>query len=195
MKKRRFGLFAAWVAATAMATVLASQAVALVRDQVTDRPSRVATTLALETTTSTNDPPTTTDGLALPSSTTTTQVGTTSTASSATTSSTQPEETTTSTPATTPTTSTTSTTSTTTGANQEETFYVTGGWATVRCTGNDVALTTYAPNPGYKVEIKSAGPEKVVIKFEASGDDHESQLEVRCDSGVLKPGIDEHEDD
>ena len=186
MKKRRFGLFAAWVAATAMATVLASQAVALVRDQVTDRPSRVATTLALETTTSTNDPPTTTDGLALPSSTTTTQVGTTSTASSATTSSTQPEETTT---------STTSTTSTTTGANQEETFYVTGGWATVRCTGNDVALTTYAPNPGYKVEIKSAGPEKVVIKFEASGDDHESQLEVRCDSGVLKPGIDEHEDD
>jgi hypothetical protein len=34
-----------------------------------------------------------------------------------------------------------------------------------------------------------------VIKFEASGDDHESQLEVSCDSGVLKPKIDEHDDD
>lgn len=186
MKKRRIGLLAAWVAATAMATILASQAVALVRDQVTDRPSRVATTLALESTSSTTVPPTTTDGLALPSSTTTTQVGTTSTAASATTSSTQPAVTTTSTPP---------TTSTTTGTNQEETFYPTGGWATVRCTGNDVQLTTYAPNPGFRVEIESAGPEKVEIKFEASGDDHESQLEVRCDSGELKPKIDEHEDD
>lgn len=186
MKKRRIGLLAAWVAATAMATVLASQAVALVRDQVTDRPSRAATTLALETTTSTTGPPTTADALALPSSTTTSRGGTTSTTVTATTSSTQPAATTTTKPP---------TTSTTTGANQEETFYLTGGWATVRCAGNDVALTTYAPNPGYKVEIKSAGPEKVEITFEASGDDHESQLEVRCDSGVLKPKINEHEDD
>lgn len=185
MKKRRIGLLAAWVAATAMATILASQAVALVRDQVTDRPSRVATTLALETTSSTAVPPTTADGFALPS-TTTTRVGTTSTAASATTSSTQPAVATTTTPP---------TTSTTTGANQEETFYLTGGWATTRCAGNDVALTTYAPNPGYKVEIKSTGPERVEITFEASGDDHESQLEVRCQSGVLKPKIDEHEDD
>jgi hypothetical protein len=58
-----------------------------------------------------------------------------------------------------------------------------------------VALITYAPNPGFRVEIESAGPEKVEIKFEASGDAHESQLEVRCDSWVLKPKIDENEDD
>ncbi len=56
-------------------------------------------------------------------------------------------------------------------------------------------LVTYAPNPGYRVDIESAGPEKVEIKFDASGDDHESTLEVRCDAGVLKPTIDEHDDD
>ena len=58
-----------------------------------------------------------------------------------------------------------------------------------------MSLTTYAPNPGYQVEIESAGPEKVEVKFEASGDDHESKLEVRCHDGVLDPKVDEHEDD
>ena len=178
---------AAWVAATLMATLLASQAVALVRDQVTDRPSKVATTLALETTTSTTGPPTTSPPPAL--ATTTTLAEPTTSTLPATTSTTQAEVATTSTP------TTTSTTSTTTAPNQEQTFYLTGGWATVRCAANDVSLTTYAPNPGYQVGIESAGPEKVEVKFEASGDDHESKLEVRCHDGVLDPKADEHEND
>lgn len=184
MKKRRLGLVVAWVVATALATVLASQAVALVRDQVTDRPSKVATTLALETTTTAAPP--TTNGLTTPSSTSTTGGGTTTTVSSPTSSSTQPTVTTTSTPTTTP---------TTTGAGQEQTFYLTGGWATARCSGNEVALATYAPNPGYKVEIKSAGPAELRIEFEEVGGEQESKLEVRCSDGVPNPKIDEHHDD
>jgi len=185
MSKRRIGLVVAWVAATATATVLASQAVALVRDQVTDRPSRVATTLALDATTSTTDttdptvqppPPVSTTGFAA-TTTTTTGEGTSTTNPGGTTTSTSiPPQ-------------------TTASANQEDTFYGTGGWATVRCAGDDATLVTYAPNPGYRVEIESAGPEKVEISFEASGDDRESTLEVRCDSGVLQPRIDEHDDD
>ena len=184
MRKRRFGLLIAWVAATATATLLASQAVALVRDQVTDRPSRVATTLALETTTSTtavtastNQPPLSRSTTTLAATTTTTVADTTSTSKPLVT-----------------TTSTTPPTSTTASVGQEDTFYLAGGWATIRCSGSDAMLVTYAPNPGYRVDIESAGPEKVEIKFEASGDDHESKLEVRCDAGVLKPKVEEHDD-
>ena len=183
MSKRRVGLVVAWVAATATATVLASQAVALVRDQVTDRPSRVATTLALDATTSTTD---TTVQPPPPVSTTGSTATTTATTGAGTTSTTHPGGTTTSTSIPPPTTAST---------NQEDTFYGTGGWATVRCAGDDATLVTYAPNPGYRVEIESAGPEKVEISFEASGEDRESTLEVRCDSGVLQPRIDEHDDD
>jgi hypothetical protein len=186
MRKRRIGLLIAWVAATALATVLASQAVALVRDQVTDRPSRVATTLALDTTTSTTLPPTTINPIPPRASTTTTDPEPTNTTSGATTSSTQPQTTTTSTPP---------TTSTTIRADQEQTFYLTGGWATVRCAGNEVELTTYAPNPGYKVDIESAGPNKVEINFEEAGGEHESKLDVRCKGGELNPQVEEHDDD
>ena len=179
------GLLVAWVIATAAATMLASQAVALVRDQVTDRPSRVATTLALETTTS---------AAAAPEATTQPSASSTSTSLSEMTTTTTPvgsPPTTRTTVATTPAPTTTTTTKTT---NQEQTFYLIGGWASVGCTGNQVALATYAPNPGYHVEIESAGPSRLEIKFEESGGDHESKLDARCDNGILDPRIDEHND-
>lgn len=65
----------------------------------------------------------------------------------------------------------------------------------MQCSGDDVALVTYAPNPGYRVEIESAGPTKVEIKFEATGDEHESALEARCDDGILNPKIEEGDHD
>ena len=184
MNRRRVGLVAAWVVATSMATLLASQAVALVRDQVTDRPSRVATTLALETTIPTTTPrtavTTTTTSQTAATSTTITQAETTTTA--------PPQMTTTSVPL-------TSSTTTTTIGHQEETFYLTGGWATVWCADDAVTLATHAPNPGYQVDIESAGPNELEIKFEEAGGDHESRLQVDCDDGVLKPDIKEHDDD
>ena len=207
VKKRRIGLLVAWVVATLTATLLASQAVALVRDQVTDRPSRAATTLALETTTSTavassartprsvasastSLAETTTTTLAEASSTTQAEVTTTpvTTTPVTTTPVTTTSVTTTSVPAPTSTTTTVTT-------NQEETFYLTGGWATARCAGNGVGLATYAPNAGYHIEIESAGPNMVEIKFEESGGKHESKLIVKCDNGVLDPKIEEKDDD
>lgn len=183
MNKRRVGLVAAWIFAASVAMFLASQAVAMVRDQVTDRPSRAAATLALETTSSTTGGETTTTR---PTATTATAAAPTPT--------TVPAETPTTTPSATST--TVRTTSTTTpGANEEATFYLVGGWATVRCSGDDVMLTTYAPNLGYHVDIEAAGPADVEIKFEEAGGDHRSRLEARCSSGVLHPETDERDDD
>jgi cytoskeletal protein RodZ len=179
MRTRRIGLLFGWIAATSLAMLLASQAVALVRDQVTDRPSRVATTLALatttttvpETTTSTQQPPATSASTTAPETTTTSQ----------------PEATTTSVPAQT-------TTSTTVTASQEATLYLSGGWAAVRCAGDDVILATYSPNPGYQVEIESAGPIEVEIEFEEAGGERRSKLEATCRDGVLAPKIEERYD-
>jgi hypothetical protein len=184
MNKKRAGLVAAWIFAASLAMLLASQAVAMVRDQVTDRPSRAAATLALETTSSTASGGTTTTR---PTATTDTTAAPTAT--------TVPTETpTTTTPSATNTTVPTAST-TTPGANEEATFYLVGGWATVRCSGDDVMLTTYAPNLGYHVDIEAAGPADVEIKFEEAGGDHRSKLEARCSSGVLHPETDEREDD
>jgi hypothetical protein len=185
MNGRRVGLVVGWIIATSLAIMLASQAVALVRDQVTDRPSKVATTLALETTTSTS---VTTATTATATSTPQPITASTSTTLAETTTSTLPETTTTSVP-------TTSSTTTTATINQEQTFYLVGGWATVRCAGDDVTLATYAPNPGYQVEIESAGPTELEIKFEEAGGDHRSKLDARCTTGMLDPQIDERDED
>ena len=184
MNKRRVGLVAAWVFAASLAMLLASQAVAMVRDQVTDRPSRAAATLALETTSSPTGGETTT--------TRPTAATATTAAPTPTTAPTEPPTTTTpsATSTTVPTTSTTKP-----GTNEEATFYLVGGWATARCSGDDVMLTTYAPNLGYHVDIEAAGPANVEIKFEEAGGDHRSKLEARCSSGVLHPEIDERDDD
>ena len=195
MRKKKVGLIVGWFAAASLAMLLASQAVAMVRDQVTDRPSRAATTLALETTTSTTTGSTPTTQPAATTSTSSDQEHTTTTipgAPTTSTTTTTPEVTTTSAPTTS---STTSTTTATIPSNDEETFYLVGGWATVRCAGDDVALATYAPNLGYQVDIEANGPNEVEIKFEETAGDHRSKLEARCSSGVLQHQIDEDEDD
>lgn len=183
-----------WIVATSLAMLLASQAVALVRDQVTDRPSRAATTRALETTTSTTvEQPASTSTTTTLAETATTLAETTTTTLGETTTTTQPEATTTS--VTTTSLPDSSSTTTTTTANQEETFHLVGGWATIRCAGNEVTLATYSPNPGYQVDIESAGPVEVEVKFEEAGGDHRSKLEVHCNDGVLDPELEERDHD
>lgn len=195
MRKRKVGLVVGWFAAASLAMLLASQAVAMVRDQVTDRPSRAATTLALETTTSTTAGSTPTTQPAATTSTSSDQEQTTTTtapeAPTTSTTTTAPEVTTTSAA----TTSTTTTTTAPSPNNDEETFYLIGGWATVRCAGEDVALATYAPNLGYQVDIEATGPNEVEIKFEETAGDRRSKLEAQCSNGVLQHQIDEDEDD
>jgi hypothetical protein len=186
MNKRRVGLVAGWIVAASLAMLLASQAVAMVRDQVTDRPSRAAATLALETTSSTTNAGTAITRQTTTTSTTIDQAQTTTTAPAETTTTTVPEATSTSVP---------TTSSTTPSINEEATFYLVGGWATVRCAGDDVMLTTYAPNLGYHVDIESVGPAEVEIKFEEAGGDHRSKLEAQCRGGVLQHDVDERDDD
>ena len=58
-----------------------------------------------------------------------------------------------------------------------------------------MTLATYAPNPGYQVEIESPGPIELEIKFEESGGARRSKLEAHCRDGVLVEEIEEREED
>lgn len=177
-----------WVLAASLAMLLASQAVAMVRDQVTDRPSRAATTLALETTTSSTAAVPSSTIQSDTTSTTAVQSPTTSSTPVVTTSTTAPDVSTTTAP-------TTTSTTTPTATNEEETFYLVGGWVTVGCAGDDIVLGSYAPNLGFQVDIEEAGPSEVEVKFEQAGGDHRSKLEATCNGGRLNPEIEEKDDD
>lgn len=175
MNTRRIGAVLGWLIATVAAMVLASQAVGLVRDQVTDRPSRVPASLAATTSqphmTTTSRPTMPPAGTA-PTSTTTTAVATT-------TSSTAPPAASTTVPVAT----------TVQSPNDTQTVYLIGGTVTARCTGDDVSWVSYVPNPGFEAEVENPGPGQLEIEFE--GNSHKSKLRAECDSGNLDIRSDE----
>jgi cytoskeletal protein RodZ len=170
MNTRRLGLFSAWVAGTILAVVLASQAVGLVRDQVTDRPSRAVTTLrtipdAVSPTTSDvpND-----DGPLTTSTTTHEEVPTT-----------QPE--------------TVTTTAASTGSTSAQRYSLTGGWVTVACEGDQIVFRSAAPQAGYQVERVKVGSSEVEVEFR--GSDHTSRFQAECEHGSVVESIDEGDHD
>lgn len=158
-------MIAAWLIGTSLAVVLSSQAVALVRDQVTDRPSRAAAVL-------------------LPTSTTTTlpHFTTTSTTNQTTTSTTQATGTTTST-------TTTQVPTTTTTIARDERFDLEGGWVKVACSGSQIVFRSAAPQAGFQAVLREISNEHVKIDFENS--DHLSKFEASCDNGKVDASIDE----
>lgn len=163
MNARRLGLIAAWLIGTGLAIVLSSQAVALVRDQVTDRPSRAAAVLLATSTTTT-----------LPHFTTT---------------STNPTTTTSTTQAAGTTTTTTTTQAPTTTITRDERFDLEGGWVKVACNGNQIIFRSAAPQAGFQVVQREVSNEHVKIDFENS--DHISKFEASCDNGKVNASIDE----
>lgn len=184
MSTRRLGLFVAWLVATSVAVLLASQAVGLVRDQVTDRPSRTVSTLLVDITT-TSSIPDVTEPTAPPASGPTTTVGGATTATTV-----EPTETTTTT--TTPPATATTTTPTTTPETVEF-FTLQGGTVSVSCSGDTIAFRTASPKPGYRTDVEKTGPENVEVTFE--GSDHESRFKAQCHEGTVDTEIDEHDSD
>ena len=190
MSTRRLGLVAAWLVATLLAVVLASQAVGLVRDQVTDRPSRTVSTILASAGTPSTAPlvsaPENIDPQ-VPERTSTELPSTTGPPTS-----TDPE-TTTSTSTTVP----ASTTTTTQPVQHTEgRFTLIGGWVTVACSANQITFKSAAPSPGFTVERTAVEDNKVDVKFESS--DHTSRFKAECHDGAIEDSIEEqteHDDD
>jgi len=152
--------------------ILASQAVALVRDQVTDRPSRVAAQAAA----------------ALQSTSTTTTLPRYST----TTTTTGAESTTTSTTSGTPATATSTTLQTpTTTTTRDELFDLEGGWVKVACDGDRIVFKSAAPQAGFQFVQREIGEEQVNIDFES--EDHTSTFQASCENGQVKESINEYD--
>ncbi len=173
-----------WVLATLGAVTLASQAVGLVRDQVTDRPARLAAELPLTTTTSA--PPTTFVDPPSASVTTTAAEDPTTTTTTATT-------TTTVSVGTSSTTTTTPAPPVTSPASEDRIIHMIGGSVTARCEGEKASWVSYVPNSGFDADIENQGPEKLEIEFES--EDHTSKLTAECRDGVLDSRVEEHHDD
>jgi len=166
---RRLGLFVAWLAGTVLAVALASQAVALVRDQVTDRPSRAAV------------PAQATEGPAtsLPTFTSTTEGGvgapTTTESMDTTTTTAQPAQV------------------TTTTTTREERYDLDGGWVKVACDGDKIVFKSAAPRAGYQVVQHELSDSAVEITFES--EDHTSTFHATCELGTITASTDDKHGD
>ena len=198
MKSR---LIAAWVTATAVAVVLAYQAVGLVQTQVTERPTVLAAATASSTTLTAADlppiPPTVTvpdnaeSRVDAPPASTGPEDGSTESTSTSTTSSTVPEVT-----SSTSSTSSTSTPTTVTTPPSSVQYVIASGGGTVKvyCAGSNISFGTALQAPGYQYEIHSEGPDEVRVKFEELADDeHEFDVRARCEDGQVIPDIQEED--
>ena len=64
-----------------------------------------------------------------------------------------------------------------------------GGTIEVIISGNNVQLQSTNPSPGYTIDIRDAGPDKVEVRFTAS--DAESRIKLRIRQGSLEQEIEE----
>ena len=162
--RRTLPYLAAWFAAGAVAVTVASAAVAVVGDQVTDgrqaplsaEQVRELAAAADATTTTTSEPPVTTTTTTPPSSTPTT-VGGGSTAR----------------PGTSPTTTTTTTRPPPSAVTR--TYNLVGGTATLRFGPAGVQVVAAVPNPGFSVDVSEAHGTGARVEFE--DDDHRSRVD------------------
>ncbi|MDQ3782911.1 MAG: hypothetical protein M3349_08260 [Actinomycetota bacterium] len=74
-----------------------------------------------------------------------------------------------------------STTSTTAAPTQEATYNLIGGWVRIAYGPGIVELVSAAPNPGFSIEVKETGPDRVEVEFES--DDHESEFRADATPG------------
>jgi hypothetical protein len=192
MKSR---LIAAWVTATAVAVMLAYQAVGLVQTQVTESAPVLAAVEATSTTISAEDlppvPPTVTiPGVAEdrvdapPVSQPDDQTDTSTEAAT-----TAPETTTP--PATTP--STTSPTTTAPAGSLDFIIPSDGGTVLVACTDDTISFSSALANPGFETRIKSEGPKEVSVEFGDLNDDRTFEIKASCRNGGVESEV--HEDD
>jgi len=191
--KKRFGLPAAWLLATALAVGVASQAVGLVAERAVEIPVQIPVAIGGQSsvgpmTVPPSEPPTSTSAPDAPSTTSTTApVATTLASPGGTTSTTVvPSSTTTTTalPA------TTTTTTVTTPSLDSRTFFLPSGQVSVACTGPDtITYLSAVPAPGWSLDVEATGPEKVEVEFSSGAEGEESEIEIVCRNGRLDEDI------
>lgn len=183
----------AWLTATAVAVVLAYQAVGLVQTQVTDRPPVLAAAELSTTTLGVEDLPPIQPTVTIPDEAEgrvdapPATVGTQTTASSV--------------PAT-PTTSSSSSSTTTTlpspatsvpAITSQYLVQSAGGTVKVFCTGDVIEFGTAWAASGYEYEVRAEGPGEVRVVFEALEIEHEVDMRARCEAGdVVERITEEH---
>ena len=194
--RRYLGIGLAWLAATALSVLIASAAVAGIRDRVVETPVAIGlpttTTSAIGpgSVTSTSSPAGPTTTLAAPATSATASTTTTTTEPVTSTTVVDSNVTTTTAP---PETATTTTTeppqTTTTMALTSETYDLIGGTVILSFGGGEVHLVSATPRPGFAADYEHTGPVEVEIKFESN--DHKSKLEANYQDGELDVDIEE----
>ena len=182
-----FRMLFAWLTATAVAVVLAYQAVGLVQTQVTDRPPVLAAAEVTTTTLGAEDLPPVRPTVTVPN-----EAEGRVDAPPGTVDTTPTDQTTqTSSPVTTVTTPSRPTTSTTPASTTTNQFLVhsAGGTVKVFCTGDTVEFASAWAASGYEYEVRAEGPDEVRVKFESLDDDHEIDVRARCSAGEIVPQI------
>ena len=175
----RFGLLAAWIAATGIATLLAWQVVGAADDQISDAPDTPVIAVT------TPDVSTTSGSVPTDSSSSTTVTSNTST------STTLDQGSTTSTTTGTSTTAPDSSTSTTTSGIPATTTAVSdGGTVTVTGVEPNVELVAVVAAPGWSYQVDSAQGDRVQVTFENGAGE---EIRVRCEweNGQLVADIDD----
>lgn len=65
------------------------------------------------------------------------------------------------------------------------TWTVTGGVASVACTGQVISLISASPQDGWRVKIESSGPDRIKLEFKTG--EREVKLTATCVGGVPSP--------
>ncbi|NNF69965.1 MAG: hypothetical protein HKN01_09355 [Acidimicrobiia bacterium] len=174
--ERRVIFVAAWIAVTGLSVFVATQAVGVVRDQVTTAPAPLTTIAAVAadttTTTSTTIPTATSTTVSPTTSPTTSEAMTTTTAAS-----TAGSTTTTMAPA----------------PVQIATYQLAGGWVRIQYDSAEVRLVDAAPYAGFSMSIEKTGPPTVVVEFESG--EYEAKFRAVIESGELEVVIENDDDD
>jgi len=167
-------MVATWLFAATLATVLASQAVALIE---------VGDSQPLSVPLAAQSVPPTTVASATPTTTTTAGSATTPTTSPSATAATSPS-TSQPTPTSSVATSSVATTTSTSPPLAAGSVVTGGGTVTLECTAADsIAFVGAVPNPGWTVHLDENKPERVKVEFERGAD--EVELEASCESGSI----------
>lgn len=191
----RSRLIAAWVMATAVAVMLAYQAVGLVQTQVTESAPVLAAVEATSTTISAEDlpsvPPTVTvpddaeDRVdAPPVSQPDDQTDDSTEVATTVPETTIPQATTA---------STTSSTTTTPASSVDFIIPSNGGTVLVACTGDTISFSSALANPGFETSVKSEGPKEVRVEFGDLNGDRTFEIKATCRNGGVESEV--HEDD
>lgn len=183
----RFGLLAAWVAATGLATVLAWQVVGAADDQISDSPTTPLIALtATDTSTQTSNGEPTDDPTSGSETTPTVPATSTTTGPDGSSTTTSPDTTTTTTS--TPPGSSTSTT--TSGTPATTTAVSSGGTVTVTGIEPAVELVAVVAVPGWSYQVVTNDGTRVEVVFQSVAG---AEVLVRCewDDGRLQADIDD----